>query len=148
MAFHRVYKLLTWLMLFLGLTASGMAGYWMKKDTDAREYQQFLSYCEEVKLKIAARLKTHEHILLSSAAMFESSDEVTRKDWQMYAKRLRINEHFNGIQGLCFVLWVKRDELSAHEASIQKQGFPNYHVHPKGQRDFYAPVIYLSLIHI
>ena len=144
MTIHSIYRLLIWLVFLLGLMMSCITSYLIKCDIDAYDYQQFVFYCQEVKSKINTRLETQEQMLLSAAAMFIASEQVTRDEWQVYAERLRINEHFNGIQGLGFALWLSKDALPAHEALIQKQGFPEYHVHPEGQRDFYAPVIYLE----
>jgi diguanylate cyclase (GGDEF)-like protein/PAS domain S-box-containing protein len=141
---HSIYKLLTWLILLLGLAGSGMASYWMKVDAEARAYQQFSYDCEEIKLAIEARLKAHEQTLLSGAAMFDASETVTRQEWQSYVKLLRINEHFNGIQGLGFSLWIPAAQLSAHKARIRAEGFPDYKVRPEDKRDAYTSIIFLE----
>lgn len=141
---HSIYKLLTWLLLLLGLIASGVVSYWMKVDVEARNYQQFVYDSEEIKLKIEGRLKAHEQTLLSGAAMFAASEAVTRQEWQSYVKRLRINEHFNGIQGLGFSLWIPTAQLPAHLARIRAEGFPDYKVRPEDKRETYSSIIFLE----
>lgn len=139
-----VYKLLTWLVLLLGLAGAGAAGYWMKLDIDDHEHQDFVYYCLEIKLKIIARLKAHEQILLSGAAMFDASKNVTRQEWRTYVKRLALNEHFNGIQGLGFAEWIPAPQLLAHINRIRAEGFPDYKLRPEGKREAYTAIIFLE----
>jgi diguanylate cyclase (GGDEF)-like protein/PAS domain S-box-containing protein len=131
-------------VLLLGLAGSGAAGYWVKLDIDAREHQQFVYYCEEIKLKIIARLKAHEQTLLSGAAVFDASETVNRHEWYAYTQRLRFNEHFNGIQGLGFAKWIPAAQLSAHTAAIRAEGFPDYNVHPEGEREAYSSIVFIE----
>lgn len=139
-----VYKLLTWLVLLLGLVGSGAAGYWMKLDIDDNEHQDFVYYCQEIKLKILARLVAHEQILLSGAAMFDSSNNITRQEWHSYVKHLALNEHFNGIQGLGFAEWIPASQLQTHINRIRAEGFPDYKLRPEGKREAYSSIIFLE----
>ena len=139
-----IYRLLTWGCLLLGLAGSGAAGYWMKLEIDFHEYQQFVAYCQEVQLKIATRLEIQEQTLLSGAAMFDASEAVTRQEWHTYVERLLRNEHFNGIQGLGFALWIPAEQLAAHQARIRAEGFSDYKVRPEGKRDAYTSIIFLE----
>lgn len=141
---NRLYRLLTWIVLLLGLAGSGVAGYWIKSDIDTRAYQHFFSYCEEIQLKIAARLEAHEQVLLGGAALFEASPAVERQEWHTYVDRLRLDNHFNGIQGLGFALWIPVEQLARHEATIRAEGFPDYKVHPEGEREAYSSIIFLE----
>jgi diguanylate cyclase (GGDEF)-like protein/PAS domain S-box-containing protein len=139
-----IHKPLTWLILLLGLASSGAAAYWVKLDIDAREYQKFVYDCEEIQLKIIARLKAHEQTLLSGAALFDASKSVTRQEWNAYSNHLRLNEHFNGIQGLGFAKWIPAAQLSAHKAAIRAEGFPDYTVRPEGKREAYTSIIFIE----
>jgi diguanylate cyclase (GGDEF)-like protein/PAS domain S-box-containing protein len=139
-----IYRLLTWFVLLLGLVGSGVVSYWMKSDIETRAYQEFIYRCEEIQLKIIARLKAHEQTLLGGAAMFDVSQTVERQEWYVYAKRLRISEHFSGIQGLGFSLLIPPAQLSAHQASIRAEGFPDYKVWPEGEREVYTSIVFLE----
>ncbi len=139
-----IYRLLTWFVLLLGLAGSGAVSYWMKSDIETGAYQEFIHHCAEIQLKIIARLKAHEQTLLGGAAMFDASQTVERQEWYAYAKRLRISEHFNGIQGLGFALSIPSTQLSTHQASIRAEGFPDYKVWPEGERELYTAIVYLE----
>lgn len=133
-----------WLVLLMGLIGTGFAGYWVKLGIERDEYHQFAFYCDEVRLKIAGRLDAHKQTLLSGAAMFDASQTVTRKEWHDYVRRLRSDEHFNGIQGLGFSLWIPVGQLAAHQAQLRAEGFPEYTVRPEGKRDAYTSIIFLE----
>jgi diguanylate cyclase (GGDEF)-like protein/PAS domain S-box-containing protein len=116
----------------------------MKLDIDTHAYQEFVYYCEEIQLKIASRLKAHEQTLLGGAALFDASKSVERQEWYSYVERLRLNEYFNGIQGLGFALWIPPAQLLAHQANIRAEGFPDYTIRPKGEREAYSSIIFLE----
>lgn len=139
-----IYKLLTWILLLLGILVSGVAGYWVKFDIETHTYSVFVYQCEEIQHKLATHLKVHEQALLGGAALFEASKSVERDEWRTYVEHLRLNEHFNGIQGLGFSLWIPGDQLSEHQANIRAEGFPDYTIRPEGEREFYSSVIFLE----
>ncbi len=134
----------TGLLLLLGLTLTAFISYQFKQDIEFHEKRDFQSRCEEVKLKIQARLMTHKQMLLSGAAMFDGSENVRRDEWKMYVKRLSLNRELDGVQALGFSLWIKPENLAEHEKNIQKEGFPDYHVKPEGKREAYTSIIYIE----
>jgi PAS domain S-box-containing protein len=136
--------MLPWMLLLIGLLGTGLAGHWMKLGIERDEYHKFAFYCDEIRLKIAARLDAHKQTLLGGAALFDSSDTVTRQEWQRYARRLRADEHFNGIQGLGFSVWIPAGQLAAHQAQLRSEGFPEYTVRPEGKRDAYTSIVFLE----
>ncbi len=136
--------ILSWLVLLLGLLLTLFVSYRVKTDIELHERQKFELRCEEVKLKIQARLAAQKQILLSGAAMFDASEDVTRKEWRVYVRRLSFDQHFNGIQALGFSLWIKPEQLKAHENSLRQSGFPDYRVKPEGKRDAYTSIIYIE----
>ncbi|MDP3590030.1 MAG: CHASE domain-containing protein, partial [Methylobacter sp.] len=136
--------MLPWLVLLMGLFGTGLAGYWVKLDIEQDEHRKFAFYCDEVRLKIAARLDAHKQTLLGGAALFDSSQVVTRQEWHNYVQRLRSDEHFNGIQGMGFSAWIPAGRLAAHQAQLRAEGFPEYTVRPEGKRDAYTAIIFLE----
>ncbi len=137
-------KILVSSVLLLGLATTGAASYWVESNTKRYEYLKFIQESKEIEQKIKARLDAHEQTLLSGSAFFESSTEVTRDDFKIYATWLLKNEHFNGIQALGFAKWIKPEQLDAHKKAIRKTGFPNYEIKPHGQRDAYTSIIYIE----
>jgi CHASE1-domain containing sensor protein/nitrogen-specific signal transduction histidine kinase len=133
-----------WLVLLLGLFLTGFVGYKIKIDIERNEYQKFEVDCKEIKTKIETRLAKQRQMLLSSAAMFDASNEVKRQDWNVYVNRLSLSRNLDGVQALGFSLWIKPEQLTAHENRLHKEGFPDYFVKPNGNRDAYTSIIYIE----
>ncbi|MGZ5053841.1 MAG: CHASE domain-containing sensor histidine kinase [Methylobacter sp.] len=136
--------MLPWMVLLSALLGTGLASYWIKLDIDRDEYRKFAFFCDEIRLKIAARLDAHKQTLLGGAALFDASTSVTRSEWRHYVQRLRSDEHFNGIQGLGFSVWIPAGQLAAHQAQLHAEGFPDYTVRPESERDAYTSIIFLE----
>ncbi len=135
---------LSWLILLLGLLCTGLAGYQVKLDIEREGYRQFAVYCDEISAKITARLNAHKQIVLSSAALFNASQNLTRQEWHDFVQRLLSDEHFKGIQGLGFLVWIQDEQLAAHQEGLRAEGFPDYAVTSEGKRDAYAPIVFLE----
>jgi CHASE1-domain containing sensor protein/nitrogen-specific signal transduction histidine kinase len=133
-----------WLVLLLGLFLTGFVGYKIKIDIERNEYQKFEVDCKEIKTKIETRLAKQKQMLLSSAAMFDASNEVKRQDWKIYVNRLSLSRNLDGVQALGFSLWIEPEQLTAHENRLHKEGFPDYFVKPNGNRDAYTSIIYIE----
>ncbi|MGZ5008563.1 MAG: CHASE domain-containing protein [Methylobacter sp.] len=136
--------MLPWLALLIGLLGTALATYSIKLETERDEYRQFAFYCNEIGLKINSRLEAHKQTLLSAAAMFDTSNKMTREEWHRFVEHLRRDEHFNGIQGLGFSVWIPAGQLAAHQAQVRSEGFPDYTVRPEGKRDIYTAIVFLE----
>ncbi|MDD2701502.1 MAG: CHASE domain-containing protein [Sideroxydans sp.] len=144
MRFVSRHASISWLLLLLGLIATAYAVYLARSDIEQAAMSDFAAEAEEVRLKVEARLQAHKQVLLGGAAMFDASTHVSREEWHVYANRVRISEHFNGIQGLGYAQLIQPAQLQAHVASIRKQGFPQYSIKPPGERELYTTILYLE----
>jgi diguanylate cyclase (GGDEF)-like protein/PAS domain S-box-containing protein len=135
---------IAWLLLLVGLIATSYAVYVARSDIEQAAMRDFAAEAEEVRLKVEARLQAHKQVLLGGAAMFDASEFVSREEWRAYTKRVRIDEHFNGIQGLGYAQLILPEQLRAHVAATRKQGFKRYSVNPPGEREFYTAIVYLE----
>jgi diguanylate cyclase (GGDEF)-like protein len=90
--------------------------------------------------------------LTSVRALFEASDEVTRREFQTFTRRLLENE--SAIQNFSWVPRVTRAERAALEAAAIRDGIPGYGIKavsaedrivPSPQRDEYFPIFYSSV---
>ncbi|MDH2915574.1 MAG: GGDEF domain-containing protein [Gallionella sp.] len=133
-----------WLALLVGLMATGYLCHSAKTDAELLAQQQFAAESDEIRLKILSLLEAHKQVLLGGAALFNASHYVDRDEWKNYVSLLRLDDHFKGIQGIGFSLWIPRDRLDRHIASIRQQGFPDYTVRPAGARAAYSPIVYLE----
>lgn len=104
----------------------------------------FQKDADEIPVLIKKRMKAYNQILLSGTALFYSSKNVTRQEWETFVKELKINDVYPGIQGLGFSLIIKPEDLNQHINNLKAEGFLNYQVKPSGKRDLYTSIIYLE----
>ena len=133
-----------WLVLATSILMTVSASIYMKYDVDAVLEREFLFACNEIRLKIKDRLRAHEQILLSGAALFDASYDVGRHEWKTFIDRTNLDSNLPGIQGTGFSKWIQPEELDEHTKTIRNQGFPDYRVKPEGERDAYSSIIYLE----
>lgn len=136
--------LFAWGILFLGLLLTIVVSHRIKDEIDSFERHAFELRCKEITAKIEIRLEKQKQMLRSSAAMFDASEKVTREEWRIYVNRLSLNRNLGGIQALGFSLWIKPEQLKAHEKNIRQEGFSDYHVKPEGQREAYTSIVYIE----
>ena len=135
---------LAWGILVAAIIITILATFYMKSDVDVQAKREFIFGCNEIRAKIDVRLKDHEQILISGAALFDASDQVTREQWKTFVQRLNVGLELPGIQGIGFALRIPPDRLAHHVKDIRSEGFPNYDVRPEGDRGDYSSIIYLE----
>ncbi|MEI6261630.1 MAG: CHASE domain-containing protein, partial [Deltaproteobacteria bacterium] len=135
---------LAWVLLSAGLIVTIYASALIVIDIDAEAKSEFEFACSQIELRIDARMDAHEQILMSAAALFSASDEVTREQWRSFVLQQKVEQHLPGIQGIGFSLIIPRERLAQHIQEIRSQGFPDYNVRPEGDRESYTSIIYLE----
>jgi len=135
---------LVWFVLGGGVLLSSLSTFYTKSNIDRLADREFNFLCGEINAAIAGRLDDHARILLSGAALFNSSDVVTRKEWRIFTHHQKIEKQLPGIQGIGFSLLIPRAELARHIQEIRNEGFPEYTVKPDEDRELYSSIIYLE----
>ncbi len=116
----------------------------LRTNEDRAARQQFQMLGEKVTEAIRKRLRDHEQILLGGAGLFDAVENVSREQWRTYVERLLLPDRFPGIQGVGFSQAIPQAERDAHVARIRAQGYPDYDIHPPGQRDLYTSIVFLE----
>ena len=141
---RRLLALLPWLILALGLGVTDMLRQSARRDTAQILEAEFQSWVNKITYCIESRLNSHVQVLHGVASLFNASETVTRQEFHRYVAGLRLEESYPGIQGIGFSQFIRPDQKAAHEAAIRQEGFPDYALHPEGEREFYTSVIYLE----
>ena len=127
---------------FLALTLLG----WQlvrSLEKDAVE-ERFSARISEVELRVKSRLSDYEEVLLSTAALMQASNAVSREEWRTYAGGLQLLERYPGIQGLGYAQRLQPSEVQAHVEAVRREGIADYRIWPPGQRDEYTAILYLE----
>jgi PAS domain S-box-containing protein len=135
---------LPFLLFFIWLLLSVFGWNELRQENARNRKDKFELIVGDVLSRIEMRLRQHEQILLGGAGLFDAQESVTREAWNAYVSRLRLNENYRGILGVGFAQVITPDQLAAHTSLIRAQGFPNYTVHPQGERPIYTPIVFLE----
>jgi len=93
---------------------------------------------------IKHRMHVYEQVLQGASGLFKASTSVERNGFKQYVTTLNLAKNYTGIQGVGFSLIVPPEKKTQYAASIRSEGFPEFTVWPKGQRDTYTSIIYLE----
>jgi diguanylate cyclase (GGDEF)-like protein len=135
---------LAFAVLALGILGSLLAAWQVKNNIDQEALAAFSKICDEVTIQVNDRLTAYALLLQGGQALFAASESVERDEWYNYVNTVRAEAIVPGHQGLGFSLLIQPDELAAHEATVQAEGFPDYRVRPTEPRDIYSSIVYLE----
>ena len=140
--FTNIWKAL--LVLFLGLILTAFAVYLSQKKAKEFADQDFRFTCNDLRIKIDARIKAHSLLLQGGLAFFAASESVSREEWRKFIESQNINKNLPGIQGIGYSLIIPKNQLTQHIDSIRRSGFPDYTILPRGDREIYTSIIYIE----
>ena len=108
----------------------------------ARAEERFAFRTDVIESTIRERMRNYEDILRGAAGLFDSSDIVTRTEWQRYMNSVRPGVFGGGVQALGVAVRVPPGRVSAFEAVAHAERLP-LRVWPSGFRDEYFPIVYI-----
>ena len=88
---------LAWVLLSAGLIVTIYVSTNVVINLDAEAKKDFEFACSQIELRRDARMESHEQILMSAAALFSVSDEVTREQWYNFVLQQKVEKHIPGI---------------------------------------------------
>jgi diguanylate cyclase (GGDEF)-like protein/PAS domain S-box-containing protein len=106
--------------------------------------ERFLILADTAKDALVQRMGDYAQVLRGGAALFAASDEVDRTRFRSYVAHLELDRYLPGIQGTGFSQMIPAAQLDAHLTSVRAEGFPNYEIHPAGERDPLSSIVYLE----
>lgn len=130
--------------LMLGLSSTFFTSHLLMRNVQHQIFMELEGRCDIFATRINERLDVYATILRGAAALFGASESVSRNDWLEYIGILDANKNIPGVTGIGFSQIISPRQLSAHTARIRQEGFPDYSVHPDGQRSIYTSIIYLE----
>jgi diguanylate cyclase (GGDEF)-like protein/PAS domain S-box-containing protein len=136
--------LLPAVILAIGLTLT--AGLWLVAQEHARQdrEEELAVLASKVVGLIDERLRDNVQLLRGAAALFDVPEWITHERFRRYFEALNLQDQYPGIQGIGFLLLIPDDERDARVAAVHREGFPQFEIHPEGERAFYAAVLYIE----
>lgn len=100
---------------------------------------------EEITAQVANRLKAVELVLRGVRGFVEGSDAVTQKEFQSFVNSLAVDRNVEGLLSVSYVPSVSQAGLPRFlEDVISKYQVPDFKIRPAGQRDAYAPILFIE----
>lgn len=141
-------KWLAWvlpLILFvLGLSVTWLQVAMMQEREKEVVREEFEIRAGELVAGLERRMLSHAQILWGVAGVFDSSDFVTRSEFQRYYTSLHLGKNYPGVQGVGYVELVAANQKERHIAEIRAQGLADYTIRPAGEREIYSAVVYVE----
>ncbi len=135
-----------WSLLVLvgGLTVTGLL--WIQaQSTAAEQVQSFLQrHANDITGRVENHLSKQELSLKGFEGLFNASDKVTRSTFRQYFQSLHARSEGAGFAGVSYHDIVLAKDLPSHIAALRKDGFPDYHIFPQGDRDVYGPLRFIE----
>ena len=135
---------IAWLAFAIALAFTLLSWRHALDSTEREAELRFDALTQDVHEAIQARMVGYEKLLHGGAAFFAGSQSVGREAWKKYVEALHIQQHFPGIQGVGFAQYVAASERETHIRAIRAEGYPDYSIHPAGERSAYTAIVYLE----
>lgn len=133
-----------WLVLAVSAGCALLAWQLLRQAIAERARAQFDAHVQRATRDTEQRMRAYEQTLHGAAGLFTTARNISRSDWRGYVANLRIDKYYPGIQAIGYAEAVTKGQLAVHASQIRAEGYPNYSVHPAGDRDRYAPVRYVE----
>lgn len=123
--------MLPWLVLLVGLVATGLFAQQISEAALVREQARFQTAVEEARATLESQAHQYITLLEGTAAHLTTAESVTRDDFEAYIEQLGLDEHAPAISGIGFARLVPEAYLDQFEESVRAQGEPDFTVAPR-----------------
>ncbi len=131
------------LILIAGLFCTALAVIQLRSLVREAEQARFAAITEERAGAVSDRIDTYVALLRGMAGFFAASGEVTAGEFKSYFDRLRLTELYPGVQGMGYIARVPLAERDVFAARVRTSIDSDFRIWPEGDRDFYAPIVFL-----
>ncbi len=137
-------RYLPWLVLVVSLAFTYRL--WHREQVQRLQELQaeFVANMHETVGNVEQRMITYEQMLRGAQGLFAASGVMDRTRFYSYISMLNLGENFPGVQGMGFALIVRPGQVQSHVESVRKEGLPDYSIQPQGNRDMYAPGVFVE----
>lgn len=132
------------LVLFTMILGSSIMAIFVDTNLQQESRDSFDGNVESIYKAINERFNIYINTLHGGRGLFDASESVNRAEWKAYIESLDIQKNYPGIQGVGYAIFIEPENLENHIQSVRAEGFPEFRVHPEGERDIYSSIVYLE----
>lgn len=136
------------LMLAAGLALSLLAWHMAARRADEEDSRSFQRASQHITRLVEERMLRALDLVAGFRGLFSVDVNVTRAEFHSHFNSLHLSARFPGVIAIQYAPLVPAAGKAAFEArvradtSLDPRGYPDYAIHPAGERDFYVPVLY------
>lgn len=135
---------LAWVILFVSLVFTAIAWYLSSRYIHDRAADRFQFRTNEVRVTVEQRMLEYEQVLRGGVGLFNASEGVSREEWEAYFDNAAFQQYYPGIQGIGYSRIFDAAERQTVVDSIRAEGYPDFDIHPEGDRDRQSTIVYLE----
>ncbi len=110
---------------------------------DSAEHR-FASRTNQLEHNLQLKLHSVDTLLRGGVGLFAGSSHVDRVEFRHFVEAIDIEPGALGIQGIGFAQIVPEQEIPAFIESVRGEGFPEFTLHPMGERELYSSIVFLE----
>jgi len=137
----RLPQYLPWLILAVTLSVTGLLWDHERQAVRKELRSQFDFALRDTVSRIEQRVAAYEQMLRGVQGLFATTPITNRRAVRDYVETLQLDANFSGIQVIGVIQRLPSRQKPEHLASMRRLGFPNYTIHPEGERDTYTPIV-------
>ena len=127
-----------WLALACSLSLTFLIWFDAIQSSEHRVRHEFDVEISQVRADLTARIAGYAQTLRAAAALFSTTDKVTREDWRAYIAGLKLDQGYPAIQAVAFARRIGSEQLPALLREVHESGISDFDVRPPGQRQEYV----------
>jgi PAS domain S-box-containing protein len=138
-------KIAHWLVLALCVCVTFLMWESARRDSSKVLQEEFDFQVTRTVGRIEKRAQDARLILQGTVGLFSASNEVTRREFRTYIDSLELHKNYPGIKTVAFSKLIPAKDYAKLERLGKIEGTDDaYKIWPAGERDWYAPVLYLE----
>lgn len=141
------FHYLHWLVILASFLLTAAFSWYSKIQIDEKTEAQFLKEADQIIELVSERMRKYEDALWGGVAAIMANGDVSHAEWKRYAKNLRLEKKYPGINGIGVIYRIPKPELPAF-LEKQRKDRPAFGLHPPHDEDEFWPITYIEPVAI
>jgi signal transduction histidine kinase len=128
----------------IGLAATLYYWHNLRQSVDADLAAAYNTRVNNVNAALQGQIRSYENLLRGSAGLFAIHDGLTQSDWIKYYQPYEVRKNYPDVEGIGVDRYLKKSEVAGYLEYRHAQGDASFTIVPAGDRDIYAPRIFIA----
>lgn len=140
----KMHTVVALLVFAIGLSATLYYWHNLRQSVDADLKAAYNTRANSVNTALQGQIRSYENLLRGSAGLFAIHDGLTQPDWIRYYQPYEVHKNYPDVEGIGVDRYLKKAEVPAYLEYRRTQGDSNFAIVPSGNREVYAPRIFIA----